>query len=352
MEPEPQTSWLAREWPGIVLVTVAASLVIHNSFIDPPVVQPAVPEAESPRTSSFGQRITELTERLEAVRTLQELEELLKDPEDGPALVRLLIVLAGIGFIVLAGLATASTVLVLWLLGRRPVPLASLVPGRWGLWDVATVVALAVIPISINESVRRTTGIRLAQTYPLVFTLLIQVTLIAYIALIVWRKHGSLLEPLGLSSHDFGKNVLRGVGGYFTILPAILVAYIIIARLIKHFDCEPNLNPIIDVIREDRSPGYIISMLIVVALIVPVVEEIGFRGFLYPALRRLMPCWAAIPLSAAVFTVLHPLINWPQIMIVAVAMAYLRERTQSLVPCIALHCALNGLTVIMLSFMP
>ena len=61
MEAEQQKPWLAREWPGIVLVTVAVCLVIHNSFIDPPVVRPVVPEAESPWTPPFGQRITELT---------------------------------------------------------------------------------------------------------------------------------------------------------------------------------------------------------------------------------------------------------------------------------------------------
>jgi len=351
MEAEQQRSWLAREWTGVLLVTAAVCLVAFNLFLPQCVEERGVPDDETPWTSPFGQRISELRERLDAARAPEEVVELLNDPEYGPVLVKLMIVGAGMGVIGLAGLATAITVLVLWLIGRRPVPLASLVPGRWNLWDVATVVALALIPISINELEHDRTGVGLVQTHPLVFTLLLEGMLIAYIALIVWRKHGSWLAPLGLTSHDFGKNVLRGLGAYLAMLPAIAVTLIIVAVLIRHFNWQPKLNRAIKIIVDDHSTWHVISMLVVIALVVPVAEEIGFRGFLYPALRRLMPCWAAIPLSAVVFTVLHPLVNWPPIMIIAVAMAYLRERTQSLVPCIALHCTFNGITVIMLTFL-
>ncbi|MDI9635608.1 CPBP family intramembrane metalloprotease [Kamptonema cortianum] len=88
----------------------------------------------------------------------------------------------------------------------------------------------------------------------------------------------------------------------------------------------------------------ILSMIFLAAVFAPIIEEVMFRGQLYPAMKRFMPIGVAVVLQGVIFAVIHPQgpILWPALAIVGVTAAILSEETGSLVPAILMHALHNG----------
>lgn len=77
-------------------------------------------------------------------------------------------------------------------------------------------------------------------------------------------------------------------------------------------------------------------------ILVPVSEEILFRGMAYIALRGRFGINAGIMLSALLFSVLHQMaFYFVPIFLMGLALAYVYERTQSLLPSIFAHALIN-----------
>lgn len=95
------------------------------------------------------------------------------------------------------------------------------------------------------------------------------------------------------------------------------------------------------------SPVWI---LLALALVPGVFEELFFRGMLYSSLRSIVSPWRTILISAVVFglfhvvagTILSPERFLPSMML-GVVLGWVRHRTQSVLPCMALHTVHNGL---------
>jgi len=95
----------------------------------------------------------------------------------------------------------------------------------------------------------------------------------------------------------------------------------------------------------ERRPGWVVHVVLAVA-VAPVVEEVVFRGCLYPALRGVHGWGPAALVSAITFGVVHavPAVIVPMTLF-GLALAWLAERTGSLLPPLAAHAAFNALTV-------
>ena len=83
-----------------------------------------------------------------------------------------------------------------------------------------------------------------------------------------------------------------------------------------------------------------------IAISAPVCEEIFFRGLLFRSLRNRLPLWPAALIAGCLFGLVHitsyPLNTIPIKMLFGVLMCLLYERTGSLLPCIAVHAAVDG----------
>jgi uncharacterized protein len=104
---------------------------------------------------------------------------------------------------------------------------------------------------------------------------------------------------------------------------------------------------------ESLSGGQAISsaqlalILLLVAGLAPVAEELFFRGMLYPLLRQRLGASLAILISAALFAVMHVIpILFPSLFFVGLLLALLREWSGSTIPCILLHVMQNSVAVI------
>jgi membrane protease YdiL (CAAX protease family) len=94
------------------------------------------------------------------------------------------------------------------------------------------------------------------------------------------------------------------------------------------------------------------GLLIIVAA--PVSEEIFFRGFVFGGLRNRMRFLLAGPISAAIFGLFHytgpgSLTVLPQLAVLGLALAYVYERSGSILPTMAIHALNNAIAFALLT---
>lgn len=97
-------------------------------------------------------------------------------------------------------------------------------------------------------------------------------------------------------------------------------------------------------------------ILLVAAVGAPLAEEMLFRGFLYGMLRRsYFGVWISAILTSALWSALHPsysMYGIAAIAVIGVYLAFLRERSASLVLPIACHGAYNAAIILALAAVP
>jgi membrane protease YdiL (CAAX protease family) len=89
-----------------------------------------------------------------------------------------------------------------------------------------------------------------------------------------------------------------------------------------------------------------LGAVVATCVLAPVLEEMLFRGVLLRAFLMQHPRWAAISYSALFFGVAHlNIYQFALAFLLGLLLGWLFERSRSLIPCIALHAALNGWVV-------
>ena len=95
----------------------------------------------------------------------------------------------------------------------------------------------------------------------------------------------------------------------------------------------------------DRATQFLANAAVVAGL-VPVVEELTFRGLGYSLLERFGRTVAIVAVGV-LFGLAHGLVaGLPILVAFGVALAWLRSRTRSVYPCIVLHGVFNGLALL------
>jgi membrane protease YdiL (CAAX protease family) len=97
------------------------------------------------------------------------------------------------------------------------------------------------------------------------------------------------------------------------------------------------------------SDGEIVWLVLALAVITPIAEELAFRGYLFAALTRWRGPWSAAVITGVVFGAAHVAVYPPEIlpalMVVGFALCLLFWFTGSLLPCVGFH-ALNNAVVL------
>jgi membrane protease YdiL (CAAX protease family) len=95
------------------------------------------------------------------------------------------------------------------------------------------------------------------------------------------------------------------------------------------------------------GPGAGTLAAVALVTIIPLSEELFFRGFLFDALARVLPRWVALLGSALIFGLLHlPQGALVQGLLLGLACGALVIASGGLLPALALHVAWNALSVI------
>jgi membrane protease YdiL (CAAX protease family) len=181
---------------------------------------------------------------------------------------------------------------------------------------------------------------------------LTQALMLVTVLLALWRLSGrpafaDFLKSVGLYTRNIRTDLGVAVGLYCLALPVLTAVTVLSGWFFRGFDTPPHPTLIwIQVLDSplDRSLTYLQA-----ALIAPIVEEVIFRGVLYPALRERWGVLTGIALSSVLFSLMHP--NLPggflPLAALGASFAVAFQLRGSLLPGILMHSLHNFLTLYM-----
>lgn len=153
-----------------------------------------------------------------------------------------------------------------------------------------------------------------------------------------WRDLGLRIPATG-----FFREVGIGMVTYFGILPIFGMVVVVLFAIAQMLHYEPPPHPLMNVFLERKQSILLMGTSLFLATVIgPVLEEIFFRGFCYPILKKRWGKWSGIILSAVFFAGIHhsSFVFWP-IFILGIALAFLYEKRGSLIACMSLHVIHN-----------
>jgi membrane protease YdiL (CAAX protease family) len=165
------------------------------------------------------------------------------------------------------------------------------------------------------------------------------------------RGSGSWAEDFGLRIRS------RDVWGIAVGVLLQLVVAVVVGPIVQLFAPEDAPQQGVAEIAErvQGAVGKLVFVVLIVAL-APVVEEVVFRGMLLSRLRRSMSAWPAIVTSAAVFALIHRLLDpdatfaVPGLFVVGLVLGWLAIRDGDLSTPIFVHAGVNLTGALVLIF--
>lgn len=156
-------------------------------------------------------------------------------------------------------------------------------------------------------------------------------------------------EAFGFRIAGAGRAVLLGL-----LLAGLAVAFQLgYVALLSHLQFNPEEQHIVQVLRLRNTLGERIYLGAVTIVLVPLAEEMLFRGILYPTIKQLGFRRTALWSTALLFAAIHlNLASFLPLTLLAVALALLYEKTDNLLAPITAHAGFNAMNFVMLYLMP
>jgi len=125
------------------------------------------------------------------------------------------------------------------------------------------------------------------------------------------------------------------------------VVYVALGQVWAQLVDADKVDKLPDSLGADQSAVALVAVCVLVTVIAPLAEETFFRGYFYGALRNWRGPWLAALLTGLVFGAIHAggtdAVFLVPLALLGVMLCVVRERTGSLLPCIALHAINNAL---------
>jgi len=159
------------------------------------------------------------------------------------------------------------------------------------------------------------------------------------------------LAGFGLRWRTIPRDLGWAVVSLLATWPLVYLAVVVviqIGRLAQGEQFEFEQNPgLTDIQQSAQMAPYVPAVLLVFTLlVVPVFEELLFRGLFQSMIRGLVERpWPAILLTSVPFAVLHPQTHWPALLILGMCLGYVYERSGSLLRSIFVHMLFNAINV-------
>ncbi len=154
-----------------------------------------------------------------------------------------------------------------------------------------------------------------------------------------------------------GVGVVVGLAALPISVVAEAVGRFVIGAIIGHGRAEAMAateqakHVLVTVLRGSLTTGQIAWLLLLVCVVVPIGEEIFFRGFVYGALRARSRAAVAVGLSALLFALVHlEVFHFFPIFVLGLILATLYERTHTLLPGMLVHGLNNVVAVLALLY--
>lgn len=178
---------------------------------------------------------------------------------------------------------------------------------------------------------------------------LIEIVIIVFIFISAKRYFEGGLSGFGLSLKGIFKDIVSAAAMFVAVWPLVLAAIFLIiriGRIIEGPDFQMQQNEGLAVILENKQWSLRLLMIFFATILTPIFEELIFRGLLQTYLRDLdYSPWQSIFIASIIFSILHPLMHLPALLILSVCMGYAYERSGSLLRPIFIHLFFNAATI-------
>ena len=283
-------------------------------------------------------------------------EELFMKPAEAEKLLHenryLAILFSLVSLLILAtlflGMIVDAVLIRLKLSGGR-IQISTCKPGaaKWNLWDICRVAILFSFfgyMLVMAESA-------LAGLWPGIkndnFRMILNSSLLDALAVVlviyftVWQYKENIVD-LGISLRNFARNVFYGAVGYLSVVPPLIGTIALIAFVLHVTRYVPEKQPVVELFLKERGTAFLAYTTVFAAVAGPMVEELFFRGFMYGALKKYIGIFWATMATAVLFSALHTdVVGFLPIVVLGIALAYVYEKTGTLVSSITLHMIHN-----------
>ena len=128
---------------------------------------------------------------------------------------------------------------------------------------------------------------------------------------------------------------------------AVYAIYWLASGILSAIFGNPPDQEIVSDLKAEDSLAILLGFAVLTCVIAPICEEIFFRGFVFTTFaRRLGPRWGAL-IAGGIFGLIHapnPALGLAALAILGVCLCTLYWRTQSIIPCMALHALNNSIS--------
>ena len=130
-----------------------------------------------------------------------------------------------------------------------------------------------------------------------------------------------------------------------------LAAILLVAGVtlsIERITGAPLENPQVGMLAPGGASIYSAAVMVfLVAVVAPLAEELLFRGLLYRWIAERFGMWIGLVISSLIFSSMHGiLLLIPPLFVVGCLLAWLYEKSGSVLPCIVMHGVFNGIMLL------
>ena len=162
-----------------------------------------------------------------------------------------------------------------------------------------------------------------------------------------YARNVSAIEVFGLRKVPVLRALGYALGFLIALLPLFFLTTDLTARCLGG---DTELQPLVELYREGvrkQDHRVIWHTFLAAAVIAPISEEVLFRGYLYPALKRLIGALPSAVISAVLFAAIHNnAVSLPGLTLLALALTIAFEWSGSLMVPVFIHSLFNSLSLV------
>ncbi len=231
-------------------------------------------------------------------------------------------------------------------------------PADWGIWDIGKVIIIfffaeSVVSLGMIYAALFLPDLPIEHNLQMVMaSTVLDIVAIASIFYFVLKDGRRGIDSLGLTAKNMLLNIKYGVAAYVGLVPILLGVALVAAALFKIFNIPVEPQQVVEMLKEETKTPSLIYMVVFASFLGPFMEEIFFRGFVYGALRRKIGVSGSILASAVFFAYVHAnMASFMPILSLGILLAYIYEKTGSLVSSITVHIIHNSSMLVFLLFL-
>lgn len=144
-----------------------------------------------------------------------------------------------------------------------------------------------------------------------------------------------------------GRRAWMGLAVFLLVVAPVGIVMLLVQKLYLKMGWEFDPQPLVMQLYQTDAVWFVVVLSVFAVIVAPLIEEIFFRGILYPTLRQRWGILPAVLGSSLIFSLLHfhPPTFLP-LFVLAVILSLALEFTGSLPACVLAHSLFNSLSII------